>query len=96
MKEKEWSASQISDLQDSIDVSKEKRDDINKLLQQSAPYDMQRFQKMRKRNADTLIEENHPKRKKTGEQIRPEFIAEEVDEFMLKAVEEKGYLSRPS
>ena len=90
VKEKEWSASQLNDLQDSIDVLKEKKDDINNLLQQSTAYDIQRFQKMRKCKADALIEENRLKRRKTGEQGRPELIDEEVEEFMLKAIEEKA------
>ena len=69
---------------------KEKKDDINNLLQQPVAYDIQRFQKMRERKADALIEENRLKRRKTGEQGRPELIDEEVEEFMLKAIEEKA------
>ena len=32
MKEKEWSESQVMDLEDSIDMLKDKQDDINNLL----------------------------------------------------------------
>ena len=80
VKEKEWSASQLNDLQDCIDVLKEKKDDINNLLQQSTAYDIQRCQKMRKRKVDALIEENRLKRRKPGEQGRPELTDEEVEE----------------
>ena len=78
------------DLKDSIDMLKDKQDDINNLLQQSTSYDIQRFQGMRKRKADSLIEEHRLKRRKTGKQGRPEIIDEEVEEFMLKAIEEKA------
>ena len=37
VKEKEWSKSQVMDLEDSIDMLKDKQDDINNLLQQSTP-----------------------------------------------------------
>lgn len=68
VKEKEWSESQVMHLEDPIDMLKVKQDDMNNLLQQSTPYDVQRFQGMRKRRADSLIEEYRLKRRKTGKQ----------------------------
>ena len=45
---------------------------------------------MRKSKADSLLEEHRLKRRKTGKQARPELIDKEVEEFVLKAIEEKA------
>lgn len=37
-------------------LKKEKQDDINSLSQQLTPYNVQRFQSMQKRKANSLIE----------------------------------------
>ena len=89
-KQSEWSHEQLMDLQDSIDILQEQYEDIDQLLQQSSPSDKQRFQRMRKRKADSLIEEHRLKKRKLGNQGRPEAIDEEVEEFLLKAIEDKA------
>ena len=89
-KQSEWSHVQLMDLQDSIDVLQEQFEDIDHLLQQSTPTDQKRFQRMRKRKAESLIEEHRFKKRKLGNQGRPEAIDEEVEEFILKAIEDKA------
>ena len=89
-KQYQWSKPQLSDLKDTMELQQERAQEIINLLQQRTPYDTERYQQMRKRKADSLITDQKLKKRKWGQQGRPELIDEEVEEFMLKAIEGKA------
>ena len=89
VKENEWSESRVLDLKDSIDMLKDKQDDINNLLQQSTSYDIQRFQGMRKRKADSLIEEHRLKRRKLGNKDDPKSLMRKLRSLCLKPLKKR-------
>lgn len=71
------------DLEDSIDILIEQHEDINQLLLQSSQSDKKRFQRMKKRKADSLIEENHLKKDDLESRVDQKLLMKKLKSFYL-------------
>lgn len=90
LKKSIWPSYIIDEMKSDSNQLQERITDIDNLLHSEDAKNRQRFQQMRKRKANQLIEQQHVKRRKIGQQGAPRKLDEEDEEFLAKCVEDKA------